>query len=192
MKGEVGSGGISSSSSGGTEGQANAADGFSSNPSPSGAPSPAYRHRNGRSDVVSDIGSPSLRTAASGTAHTAAGAGGLSTSSSSSSSLMTERPAVVEEVVHEGVMSSFDCLRSSAVYGVVGCVVAAVSREPFQDTEGSPKVKFTLVFVCWVCRATVTEGRGEANGEGLSHCRLHGSRGACRRSFTALLFWLLP
>lgn len=55
--------------------------------------------------------------------------------------LLTERPAVVEEVVHEGVMTGFNCLGSNADYGVVGCVVASVSREPFEDTEVSPKVR---------------------------------------------------
>lgn len=55
--------------------------------------------------------------------------------------LLTERPAVVEEVLHESVVTGFNCLGSSADYGVVGCVVASISREPFLDTEVSPKVR---------------------------------------------------
>lgn len=54
--------------------------------------------------------------------------------------LLTGRPAVVEEVLHESVVTGFNCLGSSTDYGVVGCVVASVSREPFQETEVSPKV----------------------------------------------------
>lgn len=56
------------------------------------------------------------------------------------SRLLTERPAVVEEVLHEDVVSGFNCSGSNQGFGVVGCVVASISREPFQDTEASPKV----------------------------------------------------
>ena len=74
----------------------------------------------------------------------------VSGSSSSSSSsdhngdgrrLGRERPAVLEEVLHEDVISEFNYLGSSGdAFGMVGCVVASVSREPFCTTEVSLKV----------------------------------------------------
>ncbi|CAM9552550.1 unnamed protein product [Ectocarpus sp. 12 AP-2014] len=56
------------------------------------------------------------------------------------SRLLTERPAVVEEVLHEDVVSGFNSSGSNQGFGVVGCVVASISREPFRDTEVSPKM----------------------------------------------------
>lgn len=99
-----------------------AADGFTaaSMASPRRATSPPYSPRNGGA----------VRS-------TSGGVGGVG----DLMGLLTERPAVVEEVLHEGVMTGFNCLGSNADYGVVGCVVASVSREPFQDTEVSPKVR---------------------------------------------------
>ena len=84
-----------------------------------------------------------------------------------SSSLLTERPAVVEEVLHEGVMSAFNCLGSSADFGVVGCVVAAVSTEPFQDTEGSPKVEFYCRCSLVGCLLRLVGGLGGGQGRGI-------------------------
>eukprot|EP00752_Nemacystus_decipiens_P009822 g8764.t2 len=97
--------------------------------SPRSVASPVYSPSTGRPTKSGDVGSPTSVRGAS-----RAVGGGVPTE------LLKERPAVVEEVTDEGVMSCFNCLGSSAVFGVVGCVVAAVSTEPFQDTDTSPKL----------------------------------------------------
>lgn len=55
--------------------------------------------------------------------------------------LSAERPAVLEKVCDESVLAEFNFLGSSERFPLVGCVVAAVSKEPFASTEVSPKVR---------------------------------------------------
>lgn len=62
------------------------------------------------------------------------------TGSSVSSSLGNERPAVLEEVLDEEIIADFNCMGTSDEFGLVGCVVASVSKEPFCTTEVSLKV----------------------------------------------------
>ena len=111
--------------------------------SPRSVASSAFSPSTGRPAKSGDTGSPSAaaRGGSSGAVGGGGGCGGVSMG------LLKERPAVVEEVMDEGVMSAFNCLGSSAVFGLVGCVVAAVSREPFQDTDASPQVRMQGVVV---------------------------------------------
>ena len=69
--------------------------------------------------------------------------------------LASERPAVVEGVFDEDVVADFNSLGSSETLAVVGCVVASVSREPFEATEVSPRV-----------RSARPEGGGRGIGRG--------------------------
>ena len=55
--------------------------------------------------------------------------------------LASERPSVVEEVLDDDVVADFNYLGSSEPLAVVGCVVASVSRDPFETTEVSPRVR---------------------------------------------------
>lgn len=55
--------------------------------------------------------------------------------------LASERPAVVEEVLDDDVVADFNYLGSSEPFALVGCVVASVSRDPFEATEVSPRVR---------------------------------------------------
>lgn len=63
------------------------------------------------------------------------------TGRSISSSLGSERPAVLEEVLDDEIIADFNCLGTSDDFGLVGCVVASVSREPFCTTEVPFKVR---------------------------------------------------
>lgn len=63
-----------------------------------------------------------------------------------SESLSSTRPAVVEMVLDEEVVTCFSSLRTGGALGVVGCVVASVSREPFESTESAPKVIGRMCF----------------------------------------------
>lgn len=64
------------------------------------------------------------------------------TGRSMSSSLGNERPAVLEEVLDDEIITDFNCLGTSDDFGLVGCVVASVSREPFCTTEVPSKVGY--------------------------------------------------
>lgn len=66
--------------------------------------------------------------------------------------MQSERPGVVESVLDADVLAGFNCLGSSEAFSVVGCVVAAVSLEPFEKTEALPKAR---------TKSTVVEERTE-------------------------------
>ena len=65
----------------------------------------------------------------------------LADGGSGGNKLASERPAVVEEVLDDDVIADFNYLGSSEQLAVVGCVVASVSRDPFEGTEVSPRVR---------------------------------------------------
>lgn len=53
------------------------------------------------------------------------------------------RPAVVQEVLQEDIVGVFCVKGTNTPFPVVGTVIAAVSREPFENTEPSQEVRLT-------------------------------------------------
>lgn len=82
-------------------------------------------------------------SAAASSVESAEGISSLSASDtlSSGGGLSVERPAVVEEVMDDTVLSDFNYFNSSDMFPLVGLVIASVSREPFERTEALPNVR---------------------------------------------------
>lgn len=94
-------------------------------------------------DGASGGGSPSAMAGVGSSASPSFGSVGSNSSVAAAGRpyLSAERPAVLEKVCDESVLAEFNFLGSSERFPLVGCVVAAVSKEPFASTEVSPKVR---------------------------------------------------